>query len=88
MTAGYFVVRQDEKVGINKSKGTFVDKNANYTYTMVVSKLSITTAFPMKKESVIVILFIKKKLKNLKSVAQNPATVKQQKNHKEKEETN
>lgn len=42
MTAGHFVVRENEKLGINKNKGTFVGKNANCTYTTAVSKLSIT----------------------------------------------
>lgn len=56
MTTGHFVVRQNDKSGINKNKGTLVEINCKDTDTMVVSKFSITT--PEKKKSVIVIPFI------------------------------
>lgn len=62
MTASHFMVRQNEKSNINKTKGTFVEKNANYMYTMVVSKWSINTP-DWKNESVIVLPFIKKNKK-------------------------
>lgn len=57
-TAGRFVVRQNEKLGINKNKGTFVGKKKKLCIHN--GSLQVIYHSRMKNEPVIVMPFIKR----------------------------